>query len=169
MNIILKGNISAKRVNDCLIWSDILGRKKEQWWWYLYYWSGLVYIVSHFGEKMLTWYLNYPKSMVNYFILIFFTGSTGWIRGYSFIQRWEGPSSFIFQPPSSILHPPYFILLAWACGVPAVGVRAVDCWQWRSGHYFHPSFLFFFPFFFPPFFSRFSPPVFFLLRRDLFS
>ena len=38
--------------------------------------------------------------------------------------------------------------LARACGVPVVGVRAVDCWQWRSGHYFHPSFLLFFPFFF---------------------
>ena len=40
-------------------------------------------------------------------------------------------------------------ILARACGVPAVGVRVVDCWQWRSGHYFHPSFpfSFFFPFF----------------------
>ena len=28
--------------------------------------------------------------------------------------------------------------LAQACGVPAV-----DCWQWRRGHYFHPYFLFF--------------------------
>ena len=50
-------------------------------------------------------------------------------------------------------------ILARACGVPAVGVRAVDCWQWRSGHYFHPSFLFFFPFFF--FFSFFFPFFFF--------
>ena len=39
-------------------------------------------------------------------------------------------------------------LLARACGVPAVGVWAVDCWQWCSGHYFHPYFLFFFPRFF---------------------
>ena len=31
-------------------------------------------------------------------------------------------------------------LLAQAYGVPAVGVRAVDCWQWRSGHYNHQSF-----------------------------
>ena len=30
--------------------------------------------------------------------------------------------------------------LAQAFGVPAVGVWAVDCWQWRSGHYFHPFF-----------------------------
>ena len=46
---------------------------------------------------------------------------------------------------------------ARACGVPAVDVRVVDCWQWRSGHYFHPSFPFFScffpPFFFPVFFS----------------
>ena len=50
-------------------------------------------------------------------------------------------------------------LLAQACGVPAVGVLAVNCWQWRSGHYFHPSLLFFFsPGFFFPFFS---PPFFF--------
>ena len=41
--------------------------------------------------------------------------------------------------------------LARACGVSAVGVRAVDCWQRRSGHYFHP---YFFP---PPFFSVFFP------------
>ena len=34
-------------------------------------------------------------------------------------------------------------ILAHACGLPAVGTRAVDCWQWRSGHYFHQSFLFF--------------------------
>ena len=42
--------------------------------------------------------------------------------------------------------------LAQVFGVPAVGVWAVDCWQWRSGHFFHPSFPFlFFPlFFFPP-------------------
>ena len=26
------------------------------------------------------------------------------------------------------------LLLARACGVPVVVVRAVDCWQWRSGH-----------------------------------
>ena len=52
------------------------------------------------------------------------------------------------------LFPDFSWLLARACGVPAVGVRAVDCWQWRSGHYFHPSFLLFFPF---------------SLRRDLFS
>ena len=32
--------------------------------------------------------------------------------------------------------------LARACGVPQVGVRAVDCWQWHSGHYSHQSFLF---------------------------
>ena len=50
------------------------------------------------------------------------------------------------------------ILLARAFGVPAVGVRAVDCWQWRSGHYFHPYFLFFFfPRFFPFFFSPSRP------------
>ena len=34
------------------------------------------------------------------------------------------------------------LLLARACGVPAVVVRVVDCWQWRSGHYSHQSFLF---------------------------
>ena len=43
-------------------------------------------------------------------------------------------------------------LLARACGVPAAGVWAVDCWQWHIGHYFHQSFppppLQFFPF--PP-------------------
>ena len=33
----------------------------------------------------------------------------------------------------------YVLVLARACGVPAVGIRAVDCWQWRS----------FFPFFSP--------------------
>ena len=48
-------------------------------------------------------------------------------------------------------------LLARACGVPAIGVRAVDCWQWRSGHYFHNSFFFPFIHFPPPFF--FSPPL----------
>ena len=41
--------------------------------------------------------------------------------------------------------------LARAGGVPAVGARAVDCWQRRSGHYNHQSFLIFFP-------SRFFPP-----------
>ena len=34
-------------------------------------------------------------------------------------------------------------LLARACGGWAVCVRAVDCWQWRSGHYNHQSFPFF--------------------------
>ena len=44
-----------------------------------------------------------------------------------------------------------WFVLARACGVPAVGVRAVDCWQWRSGHYFHPYFLLLFSrFFFSP-------------------
>ena len=33
------------------------------------------------------------------------------------------------------------LILVRACGVPAVIVRAVDCWQWRSGHYSHQSFL----------------------------
>ena len=36
-----------------------------------------------------------------------------------------------------------FAILARALGVPVVGVRAVDCWQQRSGHYFHQSFPFF--------------------------
>ena len=63
-------------------------------------------------------------------------------------------NSFIVPTPLMIT------FLARAGGVPAVGVRAVDCWQRRSGHYNHQSFLFFFPFFF------FS---FFFLRRDLFS
>ena len=31
-------------------------------------------------------------------------------------------------------------LLVRACGIPAVGIRAVDCWQWRNGQYFHQSF-----------------------------
>ena len=51
--------------------------------------------------------------------------------------------------------------LARACGVPAVGVRAVNCWQWRSGHYTHQSFPFFLPIFSPfflPFFSPFFSP-----------
>ena len=74
----------------------------------------------------------------------------------------------IFKPKSgckyhfSILHslaPLTMLDHFWrACGVPAVGVRAVDCWQWRSGHYFHPSFLFF-PCFFPPFFPVFFSSV----------
>ena len=51
--------------------------------------------------------------------------------------------------------------LARACGVSAVGVRAVDCWQWRTAHYFHPSFLFF-----PVFFSRFSSVATFSHRRS---
>ena len=50
-----------------------------------------------------------------------------------------------------------WLILARACGVPVVGVRAVDCWQWRSGHYFHLSFLFFPPVFFSGF-SGFFPP-----------
>ena len=33
-------------------------------------------------------------------------------------------------------------LLGRACGVLAVGVRAVDCLHWRSGQYFHQSFHF---------------------------
>ena len=51
--------------------------------------------------------------------------------------------------------------------------RAVDCWQWRSCHYFHPYFLFlFFPVFSPPFF--FSPSRPFLIEgvlgsKNLFS
>ena len=47
--------------------------------------------------------------------------------------------------------------LARACAVPAVGVRAVDCWQWRSGHCFHPSF---------PFFPVFSSIATFSHRRS---
>ena len=44
--------------------------------------------------------------------------------------------------------------LARVCDVLAVGVRAVNRWQWRSGHYNHQSFLFSPPFFSPsPFFS----------------
>ena len=31
----------------------------------------------------------------------------------------------------------FMVELARAGGVPAVGVQAVDCWQWRSGHYNH--------------------------------
>ena len=55
--------------------------------------------------------------------------------------------------------------LARACGVPAVGVRAVDCWQWRSGHYFHQSFPFF-----PVFFLFcFSPSRPFLIEGVLES
>ena len=34
----------------------------------------------------------------------------------------------------------FIIFFARECGVPAVGVRVVDCWQWRSGHYNHQSF-----------------------------
>ena len=30
--------------------------------------------------------------------------------------------------------------MAQTCSVPAVCVRAVDCWQWRSGHYNHQTF-----------------------------
>ena len=44
-------------------------------------------------------------------------------------------------------YPPYQIKalkLARACGVPAVGVWVVDCWQWLSGHYCHHSFHIFF-------------------------
>ena len=33
----------------------------------------------------------------------------------------------------------YDIILARAYGVPADSSRAVDCWQWCSGHYFHQS------------------------------
>ena len=51
----------------------------------------------------------------------------------------------------------HLTILVRACSVPAVGVRAVDCWQWRSGHYFHPFFLCFFPVFSPPFFSPLRP------------
>ena len=61
------------------------------------------------------------------------------------------------------------LVLAQAGGVPAVGVRAVDCWQWRTGHYFHPYFLFLFSRF-----SRFSPSRPFLIEgvlgsKNLFS
>ena len=46
------------------------------------------------------------------------------------------------------------LILARPCGVPACGVRAVDWWQWLSGHYFHFFFFFgFFPPVFPVFFS----------------
>ena len=51
------------------------------------------------------------------------------------------------------------LILALAYGVPAIGVRAVDCWQWRSGHYFHPSFL-------SPPFSPFFSVVTFSHRRS---
>ena len=37
---------------------------------------------------------------------------------------------------------PLKLCVSQACGVPAVVVRAVDCCQWRSGHYSHQSFLF---------------------------
>ena len=40
-------------------------------------------------------------------------------------------------------------VLARACGIPAVGIWAVNCWQWRIRQYNHQSFLFL------PFFSRF--------------
>ena len=55
-----------------------------------------------------------------------------------------------------------------ACGVPADGVRVVDCWQWRSGHYFHQSFLFI-PVFPPVFFLFFSPSRPFLIEGVLGS
>ena len=57
-------------------------------------------------------------------------------------------------------------LFAQAGGVPAVGVRVVDCWQWCSGHYNHQSFLLFFPFFPPvfPFLFFFSVATFSLRR-----
>ena len=32
------------------------------------------------------------------------------------------------------------LILARACGVPAVVVKTVDCWQWRSGHWKRHSF-----------------------------
>ena len=56
---------------------------------------------------------------------------------------------------SSVIHYVNIPFLARVYCVPAVGVRAVDCWQWRSGNYNHEAF---------PFLP--SPPVF--LRRDLF-
>ena len=49
--------------------------------------------------------------------------------------------AFHFTIPRLIMHQ----ILARACGAPAVSVQAVDCWQWRSGHYNHQSFLFFSP------------------------
>ena len=35
---------------------------------------------------------------------------------------------------------PTHLKLARACGIPAVGVWAVNCWQWCSGQYNHQSF-----------------------------
>ena len=70
------------------------------------------------------------------------------------------PSSHIhpnIQELTNLVLPLIQSILARACGVPAVGVRPVDCWQWRSGHYFHSYFLLFFPFFSPPFFSPSRP------------
>ena len=48
--------------------------------------------------------------------------------------------------------------LTQAYGSPAVGVWAVNCWQWRSGHYSHQSL---------PFFS--SPSQSFLIEGVLWS
>ena len=52
-------------------------------------------------------------------------------------------------------------LFARVCNVPVFGVRAVDCWKWHSGHYFHYS-----P---PPVFFLFSPSRSFLMEGVLGS
>ena len=64
-------------------------------------------------------------------------------RSVTFLQRYCTFQVRHFLFPKH--HPSYQekrLLLARACGVPAVGVRSVDCWQWRSGHYSHQSFPF---------------------------
>ena len=84
-----------------------------------------------------------------------------------------GPTFFWtrnFIAPKNISSPIFFLdpqFLARACGVPVVVIRAVDCWQWRSCHYFHQSFLP--PPFYSPIFSAFSPLRPFLIEGVLGS
>ena len=70
--------------------------------------------------------------------------------------------SLVMQMVNVVFPHEYLVwILAGGCGVPAVNVLAVNCWQWHSGHYFHQSF-FLSPL---PFFSCFSPEK--VLRRLL--
>ena len=102
---------------------------------------------------------------LNRIIVIFRFPNIGWATAY-FRKQWyyNWHERVAFQRSavgrSTAGNDVVATILARACGVPAVDVRAVDCWQWRSGHYFHLYFL--------SFFSRFFSPFFFL-RRDLFS
>ena len=87
-------------------------------------------------------------SFFSYVLYLFFSSSGLMLSKKSTLPCVWNTKETILINDGIDLHGTDLLILARARGVPAVGVWAVNCWQWCSGHYLHPYF---------PFFSRFFP------------